>query len=442
MFKNFYLNSRFFQLIVAIIFVFIFGHYFSVLYSIGTIALIILGVLFVIDILQLFNTPVKIVDSYRQTPERLSNGDDNKIKIYLKNSYKFEVQVKIIDEIPYQFQMRDFVINSILQSGEEKFYSYFIRPTRRGEYQYGKVNIFISSSLGIISRRFNFDYSCKIPVYPSFLKMRKYELLAISNRLTEAGIKKIRRISNNLEFDQIRDYVKGDDYRTINWSATARRSQLMVNQYQDEKAQHVYSVIDMGRTMKMPFEEMTLLDYAINSSLIISNIAMHKHDKAGLITFSKKIHTLLPADRKKKQMLLILETLYKQRTRFDESNYELLYSSIRHWLKQRSLLLLYTNFEGMSSMQRQLNFFKQLAKKHLVVVIFFENTEVKNMLDEKTKNIEQVYVKTIAEKITYEKKQIVKELNKHGVHAVFTEPKNLNVKTINKYLELKALGYI
>src|SRR5690606_40532545 len=115
-----------------------------------------------------------------------------------------------------------------------------------------------------------------VPVYPSFRQMRKYELPAISNRLTEFGIKKIRRIGQNREFEQIKEYVVGDDYRTINWKATARRGTLMVNTYQDERAQQVYAVIDKGRTMKMPFEGMTLLDYDINASLVISNIAIRK----------------------------------------------------------------------------------------------------------------------------------------------------------------------
>ena len=166
-----------------------------------------------------------------------------------------------------------------------KTISYFLRPVKRGEYSFGAVNVFASSPIGLVSRRYQFSQNKMVPVYPSYIQMRKYELLAISNRLTDTGIKKIRRVGQHTEFERIREYVPGDDYRTINWKASARKSHLMVNNYQDERSQQVYALIDKGRAMQMPFNGMSLLDYAINASLVISNIAIKKSDKAVLITF-------------------------------------------------------------------------------------------------------------------------------------------------------------
>jgi uncharacterized protein (DUF58 family) len=260
--------------------------------------------------------------------------------------------------------------------------------------------------------------------------------------LTDAGIKKIRRRGNNAEFDQIKEYVPGDDYRTINWKATARKNKLMLNQYTDEKSQQVYSVIDMGRVMRMPFEGLSLLDYAINSSLVISNIAMLKQDKAGIVTFSHKVQSVLIADRRNAQLTKILELLYNQKTGYLESDFENLYMHIRTKINQRSLLLLYTNFESLSGLKRQLKYLRRLAKDHLLVVIFFENTELRNFLEKPADTTSEVYIKTIAEKFTYEKKLIVKELEKFGIHSILTSPQNLSVNTINKYLELKARGLI
>jgi uncharacterized protein (DUF58 family) len=211
--------------------------------------------------------------------------------------------------------------------------------------------------------------------------MRQYELMAISNRLTELGIKKIRRIGHNREFEQVKEYVSGDDIRTINWKATARKSSLMVNHYQDEKSQAVYSVIDKGRVMKMPFKGMSLLDYAINASLVISNIAILKEDKAGLITFSNKVGTMLTASKVHSHMQAILETLYNQKTGFLESNFDSLYVQIKRQIKGRSLILLYSNFETFSSLERQLPYLRGIAYHHVLVVIFFENTELKELLE-------------------------------------------------------------
>ncbi len=439
--KGIYLTNRFFVIGSTIVLCFVTGHFLPILYIIAKVGLLLLILSFILNIVFLFES-AKPLNAQRKLAKRLSNGDKNTIILVIKNNYPFEIDLRIIDEIPFQFQIRDFEIRLSLKPGEIKEEQYFLRPVERGEYNFGKLNIFVSHLIGLIERRIKFDYPGIIPVYPSYMQMRKFELLAISNRLTEAGIKKIRRISHSMEFEQIRDYVKGDDFRTINWNATARRSHLMVNQYQDEKSQQVFSLIDMGRTMEMPFNGLSLLDYAINASLVISNIAMYKQDKAGLITFSKKIHTILPAERNKIQMHRILENLYRQKTKFDESDFENLYTTIKRKIKQRSLLLLYTNFEWEVSLMRQMRFLRQLNSNHLLIVIFFKNTEMKKLIGEKSTSVNEIYVKTIAEKLIYEKRLIVKELKKYGIQSILTEPENLTVNTINKYLELKAMGKI
>lgn len=440
--KSLFLSNRLFLGLLVLVVVFIVGNFFPLFFLLGKFMLTILAVVVLLDLLLLYNNPAKAIVCKRHIGERLSNGDDNNIELVLQNNYRFPVTIDLIDEIPHQFQKRDFKMTLTVDSRKQRRLHYALRPVKRGEYEFGYVQVYVRSPLAFIVRRFRFEAATKVAVYPSFLQMRKYELMAVANRLSEVGIKKIRRISNNKEFDQIREYVKGDDYRTINWKATARRAQYMVNQYTDEKSQQVYSLIDMGRTMKMPFEHMSLLDYAINTSLVVSNIALLKQDKAGLITFNKEIDSLLPASNRPRQMNLILENLYKQQTSFAESDYEMLYANVKRQLKQRSLLLLFTNFEGISSLMRQMPYLKRLSQGHLLVVIFFENTEVKKLLSTESRKTESIYIKAIAEKFSYEKKLIVRELEQYGIHSILSTPKNLTVNAINKYLELKAIGQI
>jgi len=240
-----------------------------------------------------------------------------------------------------------------------------------------------------------------------------------------------------MEFEQIKEYVRGDDYQTINWKATARKSDLMVNNYTDEKSQQIYSLVNKGRIMKMPFEGMTLLDYSVNASLVLSNVALVRQDKAGLITFAENIDAFLQADKKPTQMNLVLETLYRQQTRFLEADFEKLYSVIRNRITHRSLLVLFTNFESMDSLQREMASLKLIAQYHLLLVVFFENTELKKLTDSRAVTMEDIYIKTIAEKFAFEKRLMVKELHKNGILSVLTSPQNLTIDTINKYLELK-----
>jgi uncharacterized protein (DUF58 family) len=440
-FKSLYLNNRLFHVIILIACGFIVCFWFPGLIIVPKIALYLLFGFVLTDILLLYRTRTG-VSGQRYTPDKLSNGDQNEINILLENYYPFQISVRVIDEIPHQFQRRDISFNHSLNTSESKLINYTLRPVKRGEYSFGAVNVYASSPLGILSRKFRFSSDKVVPVYPSYQQMRRYELLAISNHLTETGIKKIRRIGNNQEFELIKEYTSGDDYRTINWKATARKSYLMVNQYQDEKSQQVYSVIDKGRVMQMPFDGLSLLDYAINSSLVISNIAINKSDKAGLLTFQDKIGTMLPASRTSGQMQRILEVLYNQKTAYRETDFAALYNFVKRKITQRSLLLLYTNFESITSLDRQLPFIKALARNHLLVVIFFENTEVSSFLEKPATDLRHIYHKAIAERFAYERKLIVKELKSHGVQTILTKPQELTVNTINKYLELKSRGLI
>ena len=436
-----YFSDRFFTLAASIAALFIVSFFIEILFPFAKITFLLLIGATLADIAILFSSRQGI-KAIRHCPERLSNGDENQIHISLQSFFRIPVTAAVIDEIPHQFQVRDLNFVISLSAGDTQQINYSLRPVKRGEYDFGGINLLVSSILGLATRRIIAPENKLVPVYPSFLQMRKYELLAISNNLTNTGIKRIRRIGQNLEFEQIKKYTAGDDIRSINWKATARKADLMVNNFQDERSQQVYSLIDKGRVMKMPFNGMSLLDYAINASLVISNIAIKKSDKAGLITFQDKIGTLLSASRINKQMSNIMDILYNQKTAYRESDFSVLYATIRRRITQRSLLLLFTNFETNYSLQRQLPYLKNLAHQHLLVVIFFENTEMKTLIEKRSTDLESIYYKAVAEKFSYEKKLIVKELRKNGIQALLTTPEKLTVNTINKYLELKARNLI
>jgi uncharacterized protein (DUF58 family) len=441
LFKQLYLTNFFFYCLIGIIGCFVLSYFFPMFYNASWYLLYVLIVFTIIDVLMLFivKSPIEAV---RETPEKLSNGDENEIIIRIKNKYTFPIYTRIIDEIPFQFQVRNFNVFRRISAQSKDNYKYFLRPTERGEYFFGSLNIFASTPLRLVSKRFCFANNQLVPTYPSYVQLRKYDLMAFSNSLSQYGLKKIRRIGHTMEFEQIKEYVQGDDIRTINWKATAKRDQLMVNQFQDEKSQNVYMIIDKGRVMKMPFNGLSLLDYAINATLVLSNVILKKHDKAGTLAFSKKVENRVVAEKRQSQMQLILENLYNIKTDFFESDFSRLYVDIKNKINQRSLLILYTNFETLDGLHRQLPYLKGIAKNHLLVIVFFNNTELNELIDKKANNVQEVYDKVIAEKFAFEKRLIVNELRKYGIYSVLTQPENLTLDVINKYLEVKARGIL
>lgn len=416
---------------------YVISYFLPFLFVVGHIILVLLAISVFVDIILMYSKR-KGISANRSTAERFSNGDQNRVLLQIVNDYPFPVMISVIDEVPVQFQERNWLRKLKIEAGKNSEIEYFLRPVQRGEYVFGNINIYTYSPLGLVKRRYIIEEEQLVKVYPSYMQMRRYQILAVSNRLQEAGVKRIRRLGHSMEFEQIKEYVRGDDYRTINWKATARKSDLMVNNFTDERSQQIYCVINKGRIMKMPFAGMTLLDYAINASLVLSNVALVKHDKAGLITFAENVDSFLPADKKPTQMNLLQEMLYRQQTLFHEPDFEKLYSVIRGRITHRSLLVLFTNFESIYSLEREMASLKRIAKYHLLLVVFFENTELKTLTEKKVSTIEEIYIKTIADKFVYEKRLMVKELHKNGIASILTTPENLTVNTINKYLELKT----
>ncbi len=440
-YQSLFLHARLFVAVGIIAALFILAFFYPAFLEAAKITFWLLIILLGLDMLMLYSN-AKGIKGRRVTPERFSNGDQNPIQIEIVNDYPFAVAIEVIDEVPFQFQMRDFQFHVQLNRSTSRNIQYELRPTERGEYHFGELHFFVSSPISLIRRRYSIEQARNVPTYPSFLQMRKYQLMAVSNRLMDLGVKKIRRLGHSTAFEQIKEYVRGDDYRTVNWKATARSNKLMVNQYSDERSQSVFCLIDKSRAMKMPFEGMTLLDYAINATLVISNIAIYKQDKAGLITFAERVSSQIPASSRVIQMSRLQEVLYNQQTQFLEADYARLYSAIRSTVSQRSLLILFTNFESMTALHRQLPYLQKLARNHLLLVIFFENTELKELLESEPSNTEDIYVKTIGEHFAFEKKLIVKELERHGILAILTPPQYVTVNTLNKYLEIKARGMI
>ncbi|BDD10414.1 hypothetical protein FUAX_28460 [Fulvitalea axinellae] len=439
--KSLRLSPRFFYMFSGVVLLYVLSFVLPLLYIPAHVCLVACFVVVVADIFRLFANK-EAVEAERETAKTFSLSDENTIRVKVKNLTGLRLDCELYDDIPAEFQLRDLSFRLELKAGETKKFTYKLRPTRRGELAFGNLNIVSRTNWGFVRRLDKIPAGCTVAVYPSVKQMREYELQAFSRVTTVEGLKKLRRIGHSYEFEQVKPYVQGDDFRNINWKATGRGGALMVNQYEDEKAQDIYCVIDKSRNMRMPFEGMSLLDYAINTSLAISNVALRKEDRAGLLTFSDSIGTVIKSDRKRTQLRSILNALYNEQERDLESNYELLYTVIRKFMPQRSLLMLFTNFESVTAMERVLPLLRKIGRLHLLVVVFFENTEVKAIAGDPATDLRGIYEKTVAKQFVQEKDRIAQVLANHGIQVIKTTPKDLSINALNKYLELKSRGMI
>lgn len=436
-----YFTRRFYLIAAVIVMVLVCGYWLRPLFVAGQVAWWLLVAATVADAVVLFAR--RGISATRECSDRFSNGDANDVTISISSTYGRPLRLIVVDEAPYVFQRRDVSYATVIAPQGTATVAYQLTPTRRGTYAFGRLRIFATTRLALVQRRYTCGEPKDVKVYPSYLMLRRYELLAMSNNLHEMGLKRLRRIGHNTDFEQIKDYVAGDDFRTINWRATARRTmaangtpRLMVNQYQEERSQPVYCVIDKGRMMQQAFAGMTLLDYAINAALVLSYVAIRRDDLAGLITFSHTFDTFVQASRQPGQLRTLQEALYAEQTRFAESDFSALLANVGRRLSKRSLLVLFTAFTGMVSLRRQLPYLRQLAMRHWLLVVFFDDDTLADDFSHPV-TTEDYYQQVIADKFAYEQRLIVQTLRRYGIQALLTTPKGLSVNVINKYLELK-----
>ncbi len=431
-----FFTKRFYIAAWLIVLLFVAAYIYSPLFVLAKIVFGLAWIVVGFDIWQMYRRNGEM-SGRRECTERFSNGDENQVLISFCNPYPFRVGVEVIDEAPVQFQLRNLMLTCRLAAAEEKTLGYTVVPKRRGEYKFDRIRIFFTSPLGLVMRRFTVGESQTVKVYPSYTRLSNYAFLAIRRNLREYGIKKVRRVGVDTEFEQIKDYVIGDEYRNINWKASARTAQLKVNVYQQERSQDIYCIIDKGRMMQQSFDKMSLLEYAINSALALSYVAVKKEDKAGLVTFSDQFDTFLPPARGMVQMHRMMDSLYRQQTIFSESDYSALAVHFLSKVTKRSLIILYANFATAHTMKRELPYLRQIAERHRLVVVIFADSSLRTFADGKAVSEEEYFQRLLAERFIDEKKNLIAKMHQMGIDTVYTTPDNLSVDMINKYLQIR-----
>ncbi len=431
-----FLNKRFYQVACIIIALFCLGFAIKPIYWLAmALVMVWIGAL-LYDAFLLFGHKNK-AEADRQCIERFSNGDENEVTITVTNPYPFTVDVEIIDELPIEFQIRDNIYHTKIGANDSHTFSYMITPSHRGVYRFDNIRLYFSTRIGLLQRRFICGKARTIKVYPSYIHLSQYAFQAIHQHLNEYGIKRVRRIGDNTEFDQIKDYVVGDEYRRINWKASARANTLKVNVFQQERSQDIYVLVDKGRMMQQSFRGLTFLEHGINAALALAYVAIKKEDRAGLITYSNECDTFVPSSSRNGQMQRLMENLYAQQTLAMESDYTSLVQTIRNKITKRSLLILIANFSTVNALNRELPYLLQINSRHKLVIVVFKDREMDEFAAKEPSTLLDFYQQGLVEHYCYEKNLLVNILHKNGINTVYTYPENLSVNVINKYMELR-----
>lgn len=403
-------------------------------------ALLFMIVLVVVDLLV---TPTrKNVEVWREIPLKLSLSDPNEVKLHIRNLRKIRFSGYIGDNPPGIFQIRDAVFNFRLKGGKEADFTYLVQPFERGEFVFKELSLRIQGLIGFTHRTWHLPVEDRVKVYPSYLQFRNYQLNTNRFNMAISGKKQQRRYGEGREFESLREYTPDDEYRKINWKATARRGKPIVTQYRIERNQNIIICVDAGRMMRTHTGKMSKLDFAVNSALMLSFICIHKEDNVGLMIFNDKVQTFIPPARGQAQMNRINEALYKVRVDFSEPNYREAFYYLKRKISKRSLVLLITDLIDERASKILIREFTSLYPRHLPLCVSLKDLSVEGMAQQVPDNYTDLLEMGVAQQLIEERFKALRSLQLHGVLTLDTDPENLTADAINKYLEIKAKSLI
>jgi uncharacterized protein (DUF58 family) len=374
----------------------------------------------------------------RLCDDKLSLGAENPITLRLRNRSRSPLDITTRDEPPYLFRIVGNVAALRLKPRDERQITYHVTPHARGDYSFGDIFLRLAGPMGLAIRQYRIPAGRPVKVYPNLLDIRKYDLLLRRGRTLEAGMRRIRLYGRGTEFESLRDYVPDDEFRQVDWKATARRGRLTSRQYQVERSQNVVILLDAGRSMCVRIEAMTKLDYAINAALMLAYVAASGDDKVGLLTFSEKVDSFLPPAKGRAQALAIMQALYNVPLTTEEADYggAFLYMA-RRWRK-RSLVVVFTDLLDPESSRQIITNLQTLASTHLCMCVAISDSNVLAAARATPSETQEVYEKAAAVEVLHDREQAIRALERVGVIVVDSEPGTLSPAVVNQYLQIKT----
>ena len=363
------------------------------------------------------------------------------IQFYNKSSYNLYVELK--DEIPeFHFETENKVMKGIVESLQKKKFQYLIFPTKRGAFTFGDIHVKCRGKLKLCTKMFKVKLNQEYKVYPNMKNLRKYKLNMRNNRSLRQGQNALKMLGKGTSFESLREYEAGDEYRKINWKATARGNKPILNQYEPEKNQHVHILIDTGRAMSYSIRGFRKLDLVVNTALVLSDIVNQNGDKSGLMIFNTKIDNMIMPGKGVLHRGKIMDALYHIDNTNKTSNYDEAFYYLKKKERHRSIVFFFTDFNTVEEAESILKVLPAISKSNLVVIIIIKNESIEEISSLKIKSKEDLFNKGVALEIMDERHKIINLINRKGTLCIECSPEKLEYIVINKYIQVKNQTYL
>lgn len=378
----------------------------------------------------------------RRHDARLSLGAENKVTIEVRHRFDRGVPIEIRDEPPNAFKTGDLVLKRFIPARQTWRAAYSVYPPKRGDYRFGDINLRWQGPLGLVTRQSRISAQDSVKVYPDLIGVKRFDLLLRQNRLQEFGLRNARLVGQGTEFERLREYQPDDEYRHINWKATARRFRPITTTYQTERSQSIMAVLDTGRMMQSPVGNIAKLDYAINATLLLAYVAAGLGDKVGLLTFAADVQRYVAPRQGRGQFQRILDQLYAVSAQPVEPDYQCGLAYLARKQRRRALIILFTDITGGESMNTLRQHVTLLARRSLPLVVTISDPELHEMAARPPNSSAEMYQQVMAGQILRDRRLILERLKREGVETLDVPATQLSPQVVGRYLQLKNKGQI
>ncbi len=377
------------------------------------------------------------VEARRRVDEKLSLGTENRVDIELYNRSRRALLLLVKDDAPVAFHTPQRQFSLRLASYETRRLAYQTVPQGRGDYQFGDIHIRGRTTLALSWWQRRIPAEQEVKVYPDLLQVHRYELLARKAHLQQVGFRLLRRHGEGTEFESLRDYVPDDDFRDIDWKASARRNKPITRSYQIERSQNLILMIDAGRMMCAQLDGMSKLDYAINAALMLAYVATRQDDAVGLTVFADTVHSFVPPRKGTAQIGRMVEQLYAVQPTMTEPDYGAALTLLHSRSRKRALVVIFTDIIDKHASRQLLAHSAALYPHHLPLVVTIRDPRLEQAADLRPDDVPQVYERAVAVGLLRDRREALLALRRRNARVVDALPEQLTVATVNTYLAIK-----
>lgn len=409
--------------------------------------------------------PAETLHWKREHDDKLSLGDWNRVTLTLESTADRPATLEVRDAAPRWLLARGETGAGVCPARGAWSLRYDLFPLRRGDYRFGPVTARYLGPLGLVWRQRPENLGDEVKVYPNLLAIRNYEALVHRGRMSEFGLRHSRVFGEGTEYERLRSYTPDDEYRRVNWKATARRGQPIVVDYQTERSQNVILALDAGRLMatRLPLPgdaeddegffarpdsssvkstavpaALTRLDYSLNAALLLSFVAQEYGDRIGMVAFSDRVKRFVRPRAGRRQFLLLTQELYNLEADPTATDFAEAIAYLATKNPRRSLIVFFTDFAEPDAASQLISHIGHLVPRHLPLVVTLQDPSIERLASMDLTGTQSVYERAVAARLLAARAETLLQLRHRGVLTLDVAADKLNPSVINRYLEVKA----